>query len=251
MYEGPQDPVHRDAGQVRGRPHRQGLGRPAHRGGEDLRAAGRQARGVRGRRMHDRHEFRATTTPSGRRQRRGHPRPANISLRFGGVKALTDISFDVREHEVRAIIGPNGAGKSSMLNVINGVYHPQEGTITFRGEQRRDMEPHDGAPAGHRAHLPEHRAVQGHERARQHHDRAQPQDEVRTSSSRRCGSARRARGDREPREGRGDHRLPRDPAHPQDAGRARCPTACRSASSSAARWPPSRRCCCSTSRWPA
>ncbi len=57
----------------------------------------------------------------------------NISLRFGGVKALTDISFDVREHEVRAIIGPNGAGKSSMLNCINGVYSPQEGQISFRG----------------------------------------------------------------------------------------------------------------------
>ena len=48
-----------------------------------------------------------------------------ISLAFGGVKALTDISFNVREHEVRAIIGPNGAGKSSMLNCINGVYTPQ------------------------------------------------------------------------------------------------------------------------------
>ena len=58
----------------------------------------------------------------------------NISLAFGGVKALTDISFDVREHEVRAIIGPNGAGKSSMLNCINGVYAPQEGSITFRGK---------------------------------------------------------------------------------------------------------------------
>lgn len=58
----------------------------------------------------------------------------NISLRFGGVKALTDISFDVREHEVRAIIGPNGAGKSSMLNCINGVYKPTEGSITFRGQ---------------------------------------------------------------------------------------------------------------------
>jgi len=57
----------------------------------------------------------------------------NISLSFGGVKALTDVSFDVREHEVRAIIGPNGAGKSSMLNVINGVYTPQHGRITFRG----------------------------------------------------------------------------------------------------------------------
>ncbi|NBT10334.1 MAG: ABC transporter ATP-binding protein [Betaproteobacteria bacterium] len=58
----------------------------------------------------------------------------NISLSFGGVKALTDISFDVREHEIRAIIGPNGAGKSSMLNCINGVYTPQQGTITFRGQ---------------------------------------------------------------------------------------------------------------------
>ena len=58
----------------------------------------------------------------------------NISLSFGGVKALTDISFNVREHEVRAIIGPNGAGKSSMLNCINGVYTPQQGTITFRGQ---------------------------------------------------------------------------------------------------------------------
>lgn len=72
----------------------------------------------------------------------------NISLRFGGVKALTDISFDVCEHEIRAIIGPNGAGKSSMLNVINGVYHPQEGTIIFRGQERKKMEPHQAATQG-------------------------------------------------------------------------------------------------------
>jgi branched-chain amino acid transport system ATP-binding protein len=72
----------------------------------------------------------------------------HISLAFGGVKALTDISFDVREHEIRAIIGPNGAGKSSMLNVINGVYHPQQGTIAFRGEVRREMNPHKAAAQG-------------------------------------------------------------------------------------------------------
>jgi branched-chain amino acid transport system ATP-binding protein len=72
----------------------------------------------------------------------------NISLRFGGVKALTDISFDVREHEIRAIIGPNGAGKSSMLNVINGMYHPQEGKIIFRGQERKKMEPHMAASQG-------------------------------------------------------------------------------------------------------
>ncbi len=64
----------------------------------------------------------------------------DISLSFGGVQALADVSFDVREHEIRAIIGPNGAGKSSMLNVINGVYHPQQGTITFKGATRRRHE---------------------------------------------------------------------------------------------------------------
>jgi branched-chain amino acid transport system ATP-binding protein len=72
----------------------------------------------------------------------------NVSLSFGGVKALQGVSFDVREHEVRAIIGPNGAGKSSMLNVINGVYHPQQGSITFKGVQRRDMNSHEAAAMG-------------------------------------------------------------------------------------------------------
>ena len=72
----------------------------------------------------------------------------NISLRFGGVKALTDISFDVREHEVRAIIGPNGAGKSSMLNCINGVDTPQEGSITFRGQSFDHMNSRQVAEMG-------------------------------------------------------------------------------------------------------
>ena len=72
----------------------------------------------------------------------------NISLRFGGVKALTDISFDVREHEIRAIIGPNGAGKSSMLNCINGVYAPQEGSISFRGKTFSHMNSRQVAEMG-------------------------------------------------------------------------------------------------------
>ena len=72
----------------------------------------------------------------------------NISLGFGGVQALSNISFDIREHEIRAIIGPNGAGKTSMLNVINGFYHPQEGAITFKGEVRRAMRPHVAAKQG-------------------------------------------------------------------------------------------------------
>jgi branched-chain amino acid transport system ATP-binding protein len=72
----------------------------------------------------------------------------NISLSFGGVKALQDISFNVLEHEVRAIIGPNGAGKSSMLNVINGVYKPQEGEIILRAEHFTNMNSYDAAKAG-------------------------------------------------------------------------------------------------------
>ena len=72
----------------------------------------------------------------------------NISLAFGGVKALSDISLDVREHEIRAIIGPNGAGKSSLLNVINGVYHPSQGTVTYKGITRRQMRPHEAASQG-------------------------------------------------------------------------------------------------------
>src|SRR5690606_18296596 len=72
----------------------------------------------------------------------------NISLAFGGVKALTDISFDVREHEIRAIIGPNGAGKSSMRKVINGVYTPQEGSISLDGTRFSRMTPRRAAEAG-------------------------------------------------------------------------------------------------------
>jgi branched-chain amino acid transport system ATP-binding protein len=72
----------------------------------------------------------------------------NISLAFGGVKALTDISFEVKEHEILAIIGPNGAGKSSMLNVINGVYHPNNGSVTYKGVQRKQMRPHEAASQG-------------------------------------------------------------------------------------------------------
>jgi branched-chain amino acid transport system ATP-binding protein len=71
-----------------------------------------------------------------------------ISLSFGGVKALTEISLEVRRHEILAIIGPNGAGKTSMLNVVNGFYHPQQGTITWKGETRRRMRPYHAASQG-------------------------------------------------------------------------------------------------------
>jgi branched-chain amino acid transport system ATP-binding protein len=72
----------------------------------------------------------------------------NVSLSFGGVRAIRDVSFDIRHGEIRAIIGPNGAGKTSMLNVINGFYHPQQGRITYKGATRRRMRPHDAAAQG-------------------------------------------------------------------------------------------------------
>jgi branched-chain amino acid transport system ATP-binding protein len=72
----------------------------------------------------------------------------NISLSFGGVRALSDVSLAVREHEICSIIGPNGAGKSSMLNVINGVYHPQQGHIIYRGKTIRRMKTHKSARYG-------------------------------------------------------------------------------------------------------
>ena len=88
--------------------------------------------------------------PVARRRRIGEVLLAveGIWLGFGGVKALTDISFDIRKGEIRAIIGPNGAGKSSMLNVINGFYHPQAGRILWKGQTRRRMRPHEAATGG-------------------------------------------------------------------------------------------------------
>jgi branched-chain amino acid transport system ATP-binding protein len=71
-----------------------------------------------------------------------------VSLSFGGVNAISDVSFDIRKGEIRAIIGPNGAGKTSMLNVINGFYQPQQGRITFKGETRSKMRPYEAAHGG-------------------------------------------------------------------------------------------------------
>jgi len=72
----------------------------------------------------------------------------HVSLSFGGVTALQDISFDIQGGEIRAIIGPNGAGKSSMLNVINGFYHPQQGKIIYQGRERKTLKPYQIARQG-------------------------------------------------------------------------------------------------------
>lgn len=88
------------------------------------------------------------TTDDGRKIGATMMEMKNITLRFGGVKAIEDISFDIHEGEIRAIIGPNGAGKSSMLNVISGFYNPQEGEVWFRGAKRPPMRPYKVAQQG-------------------------------------------------------------------------------------------------------
>jgi branched-chain amino acid transport system ATP-binding protein len=72
----------------------------------------------------------------------------DVSLSFGGVKAVTGVSFVIRRGEICAIIGPNGAGKTSMLNVINGFYQPQQGRITFKGVTRNKMRAYQAAAGG-------------------------------------------------------------------------------------------------------
>jgi branched-chain amino acid transport system ATP-binding protein len=162
-----------------------------------------------------------------------------ISLAFGGVKALSDVSFDVREHEIRAIIGPNGAGKSSMLNCINGVYTPQQGRITLRDRSFSEMTPRRAAEMGIARtfqslalfkgmsvldNLMAGRSLRMKTRPSARRSRTAPSSRRSSTSSRSRPIARRR----------------------SDA----CPTACKSASTWAVpcRW--SRRCCCSTSRWP-
>lgn len=82
-----------------------------------------------------RHPDTASPSPNGHRSPQAPPVLAldHISLAFGGVRALTDVSLEVRAGEIRSIIGPNGAGKSSLLNVISGVYQPQSGGVFIDG----------------------------------------------------------------------------------------------------------------------
>jgi len=173
----------------------------------------------------------------------------HVSLTFGGVKALTDVSFDVREHEIRAIIGPNGAGKSSLLNVINGVYTPVGGTINYRGQVRERMHPHDAARTGIARTFQSLALFKG----------MSVLDNIMTGRTLRMRSGLlavalhigpAAREEIEHRKvGRADHRLSRDPGIPPPAGRQSAVWTAEARRPSAAHWHWSRSCCCSTSRW--
>ncbi len=71
-----------------------------------------------------------------------------ITLRFGGITAVSNVSFEVQEGEILAVIGPNGAGKTSLINSINGFYHPQEGDIRFEGQSIMKLPPYERAKLG-------------------------------------------------------------------------------------------------------
>ena len=103
----------------------------------------------------------------------------NISISFGGLKALNGVSFNVYPGEIVAIIGPNGAGKTTMLNVINGVYTPDEGRIIFEGKERPlKNEPPPCGRHGHFQDLSEPGPVQGHDHPGKHHGGPDPEDEI-------------------------------------------------------------------------
>ena len=71
-----------------------------------------------------------------------------VSVRFGAVQALDQVSLSISRGEIIAIIGPNGAGKTTLLNVISGVYHPSAGHIRFEGRDRTHLAPYDVAALG-------------------------------------------------------------------------------------------------------
>ena len=72
----------------------------------------------------------------------------DVSLNFGGVQALKNVSFDINENSLFAIIGPNGAGKTSLLNCINGIYKPTSGSISIFDNDSRDLHPDEIANLG-------------------------------------------------------------------------------------------------------
>ena len=203
----------------------------------------------------------------------------HVTLRFGGVVALNDVSFAIYEGEILGLIGPNGAGKTTCFNAMTGVYKPTSGEIRFDGQPITGTQAAPDHPARHRPDVPEHPAVPRDDRAGERHGRRRrpPQDQ----RARRAVPAYRVKAEEDelptrqlPRR---SSRLRQDlrhlPARARGAGRpaegawsccassasptgptswrATCPTATSAGSRSPGRWPPSRSCSAWTSRPPA
>ena len=95
----------------------------------------------------------------------------DISVRFGGIRAVDSVSFDVREGEVFSIIGPNGAGKTTIFNLISRIYNSTSGRLIFEGKEFTHTPPWQHRRPGHRPHLPEHRTVSQRDAAAEPADR--------------------------------------------------------------------------------
>ena len=161
----------------------------------------------------------------------------HVSLRFGGVRALTDVSFSIDRGELFSIIGPNGAGKTSMVNCISGRYSPTEGQIFFKGQDVTGMTPNNRAEIGigrtfQNLALFGHMTVLDNIMVGRHH---LLRNNFLTGALYWFTGARDEETGASPR-GRGDHRLPRNPACPQGRSPERCPTACASGSNWRAPW---------------
>ena len=173
----------------------------------------------------------------------------HVSLTFGGVKAISDVSFDIRRGEIRAIIGPNGAGKTSMLNVVNGFYRPQKGAIRWRGRARARMKPYEAAARGIARTFQNVALFKG----------MTTLDNIMTGRSLRMkrnlfwqalriGSGAAMRKSSTAAFARRSSSFSRSSISARRPS-APCPTACRSESNSGGRSRWSRSSCCSTSRW--
>ncbi len=172
----------------------------------------------------------------------------DLTVRFGGLVAVNNVSFDVQRGEVFTLIGPNGAGKTTVFNLISRIYQPTAGGIRFEGEDLIAQPPHAVAALGiartfQNIELFEFASVLQNLLIGTHTHRRTSlwQDLLFTGATRRAEIHARA-------EGRAGDRLPRPAALPRLDGRRACPTACARWSNWRARCAPSRSCCCWTSR---
>ena len=157
----------------------------------------------------------------------------DVSLSFGGVKAVSNVSFDIRKGEIRAIIGPNGAGKDVDAQRHQWLLSPATGPHHVQGQSACQDAPARGGDRRHRTHVPERGAVSRHDCARQHHGGPHTEDAQQSFLADAPLWTCDARGGRaSPSRGR-DHRFPQDPGNPARAGR---PAALRLAEARRA-WP--------------